>query len=80
MLYYLKTTGKFLNTFLLAYRMPHHTMDFYKMFSHFTMLTYGVNQAFVDLLKAFGDIESVSKSDVLLSEKTYFTAYLRNMF
>ena len=44
------------------------------MVAHLTMLTYGGNPAF-DLLKAFGYIERVVKS-----EKTYFASYVRNMF
>ena len=43
------------------------------MVAHFTMRTYGVNQA---LLKAFGYIERVVKSD--LKKKTVFTLYVRN--
>ena len=34
---------------------------------------------YLDLLKAFGYIERVVKSD-FFSEKTYFISYVRNMF
>ena len=43
------------------------------MVVHFIMRIYGVNQKFFDLLKAFGYIEIVVKSDFLL-EITYITS------
>ena len=40
--------------------------------------TFGINQV-LDLLKVFGYIERVVKSDFFL-ENTYFALYVRNMF
>ena len=47
------------------------------MVDYLTMRTHWINQEF--LLKAFGHIERVVKSD-FFSETTYFTSYLRNIF
>ena len=41
--------------------------------------TYGVNQ-FFRFVKGFCYIERIVKSDFLLSEKTYFTSYVHNLF
>ena len=34
---------------------------------------------YFDLLKAFGNIEMVVKSDFFFSEKTFFISYVRNV-
>mgnify|MGYP001334984726 CR=1 FL=1 len=44
----------------------------------YTVRKYGVNQVF--RFVKFGYIHRVVKSDFFLSEKTYFTSYVRNMF
>ena len=50
------------------------------MVTHFTMRTYGVNQAFRSVKGIFFYIERFGKSENFFSEKIFFTSYVGNMF